>query len=504
MKKRVSKITMKFVFVCMSGAMSAHAATYYVPDDFITIQSAIDWSESGDTVMVRPGTYYERLTIADKAITLQSTDGPEATIIDGEGLGTVLSILWQPATAVVDGFTITNGNGGSGGGVYVIQADPTIRNSIITGNRASTGGGVYAYWGACYLSLENVTISDNIATYDGGGIYGNVSCVPVRNSDIVNNTAGGNGGGIAGVGYCGGVWAYSTVISGNIAGGYGGGLFTGYGSSACAPVVRAQTSLVVGNSAQAGGGVYSGYNGRAFILDSTVADNVADIGGGFYATEDTLAYEVTNTILWGNSSAPILPSGLRYAAVSYSDIEGGVPVAFEGNGNISADPLFADPTNGNYELSAGSPAIDSGTAVSSADIQGTPRPQGNGYDMGAYEFMGCQAVPSIEITAFGPTYIWPPNKKTVDITVLGRIILPENCTLLSSSFSLVDEYGVYSTADVLSVDVNGDFSLVTTVEASRNGSDKDGRVYTLTLLAEDEAGTAQSAPLASLVPHDQR
>lgn len=501
MKTFLSRILTLFLFV--GTAISAHAATFIVPDDYAAIQSAIDASVNGDTILVKPGTYHEHLTIT-KAITLKSTDGPDVTILDGDNTGTVLSILWDPARATIDGFTITNGNGWSGGGVYVIQADPTIRNSVITGNKARYGGGVYAYWGACYLTLENVTISNNAATYDGGGVYGNISCVPLSHSTIVNNSAGGSGGAIAGVGYCGGVWTYSSVISGNTAGVYGGAFFTGYGSSGCNPAVRAQTSLIVGNSAQVGGGIYSGLNGFAVVVDSTVTGNNADLGGGFYATDDTLGYQITNSILWGNSSPPVLPSGLRYVTVSYSDIEGGVPDAFAGNGNISADPLFVDPSKGNYQLSPGSPAIDTGTAVTSFDLLGTPRPQGNGWDMGAYEAKGCQSAPVIEITGSGPAFIWPPNYKTVDITVYGKIILPENCTLLSSQYSLIDEYGVYSASNSLNVDADGNFSLAIPVQASRNGSDEDGRLYTLMLTAQDEAGSSQSATISSLVPHDQR
>lgn len=503
MRKSGSGMMLGLTLIGAVGAAETQAATYYVPDDFLTIQAAIDASASGDTLLVKPGTYHERLTIT-KAITLKSTEGPNVTILDGDNAGTVLSIRWDPARATVDGFTITNGNGWAGGGVYVIQADPTIKNSIITGNRASYGAGVYAYYGACYLSLENVTISNNVATHDGGGIYGNISCVPVTDSDIVNNTAGGNGGGIAGVGYCGGVWAYSANISGNVAGKYGGGIYSGDGSPSCPPIVIARTSLVSGNSAQVGGGVYTGYYGRALLDDSTIAGNAADLGGGFYATADTYVYEIINSIIWGNSSPSVIPESVSYATVTYSDLEGGVPGRFLGNGNISADPLFVDPANGNYQLAAGSPAIDSGQAVVGTDLLGTPRPQGRGDDMGAFEAPACLASPAIEISDFSPTSIWPPNNRGVDLTLSGRIVLAENCTLLAATYRLQDEYGVYSTSDSLTVADDGSFTLTAPVVASRQGNDRDGRLYTLTIIAEDEAGQVEQGGLDARVPHDQR
>jgi hypothetical protein len=50
--------------------------------------------------------------------------------------------------------------------------------------------------------------------------------------------------------------------------------------------------------------------------------------------------------------------------------------------------LFVDPANNNYQLKAGSPAIDKGTALTDVptDILGVSRPQGTGWDIGCYEF----------------------------------------------------------------------------------------------------------------------
>ena len=64
-------------------AATLHAATINVPVDQPTIQAGIDASVNGDTVLVAPGTYYERVNLSGKAIVLTSEAGPDSTTIDG-------------------------------------------------------------------------------------------------------------------------------------------------------------------------------------------------------------------------------------------------------------------------------------------------------------------------------------------------------------------------------------------------------------------------------------
>jgi len=56
------------VLIVASG--SAAGATLFVPDDYTTIQSAIDTAGTGITIVVRPGTYLENLDFKGKAITV--------------------------------------------------------------------------------------------------------------------------------------------------------------------------------------------------------------------------------------------------------------------------------------------------------------------------------------------------------------------------------------------------------------------------------------------------
>jgi hypothetical protein len=60
-----------------------------------------------------------------------------------------------------------------------------------------------------------------------------------------------------------------------------------------------------------------------------------------------------------------------------------------GKGEIIADPLFVDFTKRDLHLTAGSPAVDTGTYIeTTTDFDGHPLPFGKNFDMGAYEYVG--------------------------------------------------------------------------------------------------------------------
>lgn len=153
-------------FACVAAAVSFSApavATLWYADAnalaagdgrswasaFKSIQEGIAAAADGDTVVVAMGTYEENISFGGKNIVLRSTNpsDPEVvrgTIIDGGGVDSVVSFSGtEKASCVLAGFTIQNGRadygGGVRGGTQDSQTLATIRNNIITGNRADEG-----------------------------------------------------------------------------------------------------------------------------------------------------------------------------------------------------------------------------------------------------------------------------------------------------------------------------------------------------------------------------
>ena len=158
---------------------------------FETIQEAISEASDGDVVLVQPGTHYENIDFHGKGIHLLSEAGADATVLDGQGAGSVVEIrAMEPETAILQGFTITNGSGTEdhGGGVFVENADPLILHNVVTGNTARIAGGIYMRHGAA--TVRNNIVVDNIAEQGGGAIVCTNCKGLIEFNTAVGNTAG--------------------------------------------------------------------------------------------------------------------------------------------------------------------------------------------------------------------------------------------------------------------------------------------------------------------------
>jgi parallel beta-helix repeat protein len=158
MKKAVSAIVVVLLLTSMllfsSSIRLVKAATIFVPDDYPTIQAAINAANNGDTVRVRSGTYYENV-IANKTISLIG-DSPSLTTINGSS-GDVISVTADDVQILT--FHMTFG----GRGVYINHANgTTVENNLIDYNNA----------GIEMDFSSQTTLQNNLIDHNGGaGIY---------------------------------------------------------------------------------------------------------------------------------------------------------------------------------------------------------------------------------------------------------------------------------------------------------------------------------------------
>ena len=316
------------------GDNDGHLWSY---DAFDSIQDSIDAVASPATVNVAAGTYLENIAMVSGVRILGA--GAGVSILDGGMGGTVVTAGDADSSTELAGFTITNGSATIGGGMYIYNGSPTVRDCSFTGNSAELGGGIYSDSGS--PTVSNCLFSGNSADY-GGGMY-NIESEPA----LIN-------------------------------------------------------SVIAGNSAFSDGGGICCFDSSPTIMHCTISQNIADVrGGGIFCTGEASAPLVINSILWADDApeGPEIWLGRTgfpsILTISHGDVQGGEGAAFVdegcvldwGDGMIDGDPLFAG--GGDYHLLAGSPCVDAGTdAGVYFDKDGDARPQGVGFDMGADELPG--------------------------------------------------------------------------------------------------------------------
>ena len=238
----------------------------------------------------------------------------------------------------VTGCTFSGNSAGNGGAIYVksTTTDESIISDCIFSKNSSGEDG------AAILADHNITISrctfdqNSTARYGTFGSRGNNAAVFINCVFSKNSTK------------------------------FGGGICLNGGGSTITGTITVMNCTFTGNTLLSGG-----KGGAIYTLNNGNSSSI---------------FTITNSIFWNNGGNAIDRSGTTQLLpeVSYTDID---QSGYAGSiGNITGNPLFAGPSD--YHLQAGSPCIDNGTsaAAPSTDIEGTSRPQGANFDMGAYEY----------------------------------------------------------------------------------------------------------------------
>jgi hypothetical protein len=383
------------------------------------IQDAIDISAPGDFIVVTNGTYntggravYGVATnrvVVDKAVTIQSVNGPATTAIAGfwsGGASQYIRCVYLTNGAALMGFTLTNGgsrtigdttNEQSGGGAWCESTSAIVSNCVIKNCYANqVGGGAYqgtfynctfsnnvaaARGGGAYASmLNNCIVNSNRVTqgFGGGAIYGSLTgCV------IMNNSAGGFGGGT----YAATVT--SCTLSNNFASSGGGGTFFGIinnslissnrvsGAGGGASSNTLNNCILINNSTpEGGGGAY-----RSVLNNCLVISNTAGSAGGGGVGQSTM----NNSISLYNSA----PNNANYTPTVILNYCCTSPLPTNGLGNITNDPIFINLAARDFHMQSNSPCINAGNnsySTNATDYDSNPRIVGGSVDIGPFEF----------------------------------------------------------------------------------------------------------------------
>jgi hypothetical protein len=355
------------------------------------------------TIALMPGVYTESVDFGTQEIWLQSTDGPQSTVLEAEEVGPVIRIDGRQTQASgVQGLTLRGGTGvagdGSdalpvdythGGGLFVRSADPILLDLILADNQVTGRGG-----GVALLNwegrMENSVILNNLSTeypqYAGGGLFLYESAGQINGCTFQGNQALGedaDGGAI--MQWKGGSELVGNRFVDNVAVGSGGAL-----RSADAQVFVVNNHIT-GSAPEA---LRFSYDDVGLVANNTIQSSTLDgirsqTSGSYVGTGPVL--DIANNVIVDSGRYGLYVTGRHRMTFRSNLIWASGQADFEvtedweeGPGNLYADPLLT--LDG--VPSADSPVVDAGLDLSrwfTRDIYGTERPLGDAWDLGAVE-----------------------------------------------------------------------------------------------------------------------
>jgi len=406
------------------GGVSDNAVTHYV-SSVAELRAALADAESNgedDVIFVASGTYLLGATLTysaengDGILDIEADDPDNPPIFDGSNSD---GLMW-----------LGNRNGNDEG------ADIIVRNLVF---RNSPNHGLYIITTDANIGVYNCQFVNN----NGGGAYfyawnGNIELTDLY---FYNNAGSSGGGGAYILSSTGNIYLNRLIVANNFAAQGGGGLsiHTDFGT------ISLYNSVFWDNQSvgESGGGIRLTLDrGTANIVNNTFYNNRAGYsegqmhtGGAIHAQlyNNNSILNIYNNILWSNSSTfnqgndIFVRSDQNYDNIGANvnlynndfdpgaDFDSGQSQVlyitdtdnYNHSGNISEDPKFSDPSNGNFHLNQDSPCIDSGNnnapGIPETDLDNNSRifdgdNDGNSMvDMGAYEF---GSIPISEPTMF--------------------------------------------------------------------------------------------------------
>jgi hypothetical protein len=331
---------------------------------------------------------------------------------DAGGGGIAAYPVENEAYVIVDGNqivenTITGTGSDAFSGGLDMNCNGMIKNNDISYNMSNATNHAFGAVG-CWTDgshphgvvVKNNTITYNISTGDISAYAGGLTIETGMSATVLSNDISFNELNAPNASQGGGIRLYleselilidGNTISNNVVhgrSGEGGGilLFNNTNHTVIA------NNLIFQNSASAGGGIYNRGSESEIINNTIINNSASEEGGGYgeFSIPTSANAVIVNTILWGNQAAS--NSQIQGAPeIRYSNIEGDI---WEGEGNLSLDPSFADTL---YHLSDNSPCIVAGIdsinidnswyLAPSTDWSGNqrPDPEGSLPDIGALE-----------------------------------------------------------------------------------------------------------------------
>lgn len=277
------------------------------------------------------------------------------------------------------------------GGGGAISDAKNISNSTFSNNSVSAKNG-NNNGGAIQKADTIITSNFNSNTAQYGGAVDEINLISY--SVFTKNTASRSGGAVNDVNQIS-----SSVFTKNTASSYGGAVINNsthntYGNSN----VTIINSFFVDNTAVNGGAI-SAIRGATLVNTTIVNNSSSESGGGFYGSGKVLNC-IFHQNTAGDEANDITPYSDGNLILDYNLVNNLTGTYDYGTHNIMGDPHFVDAANGDYNLSANSPAIDIGdnTVLENEDykfpkndqeefidLNINPRVVGGTIDLGAYE-----------------------------------------------------------------------------------------------------------------------